>query len=305
MKSARSSRRICGVSALFLASAASTASYDTRLAPVQLKKTPLLVQRSEPLAKGRQSGDSGRLIRRLGILRGGSDPDNDSSLASIATAEDGGSPTARSTAAHEEFPTASNSTLDATLDTGVSREALEGGSGPIEEAVPGGIAATDSSVAAAEFSHVSAPLAAAGTPEAGTATALASSAPAAYKVSAPLSKAARRATKYGSFALLVMQNSALTCTMRWSRAHAGDRPLYATSTAVVLSEVAKILISTVLLLVDSGSWSNFAATVRAELLGKPDECLKLLLPGLLYTLQVRPRPRCTAHKCLTRLPLGP
>ena len=48
--------------------------------------------------------------------------------------------------------------------------------------------------------------------------------------------------------------------MRWSRAHAKG-PLYFTSTAVVMSELAKIAVSFVLLLVQSGSLPAFSRTV--------------------------------------------
>eukprot|EP00613_Pedinella_sp_CCMP2098_P074958 CAMPEP_0171912806 /NCGR_PEP_ID=MMETSP0993-20121228/11370_1 /TAXON_ID=483369 /ORGANISM="non described non described, Strain CCMP2098" /LENGTH=588 /DNA_ID=CAMNT_0012546717 /DNA_START=43 /DNA_END=1809 /DNA_ORIENTATION=+ len=99
-----------------------------------------------------------------------------------------------------------------------------------------------------------------------------------------MTKATMRAVKYGSFILLVVQNSALTCTMRWSRAHAKG-PLYHTSTAVVMSELIKIVVSSLLLLKESGSWGAFTETVRTEIVGKPEECLKLLVPGLLYTIQ--------------------
>jgi solute carrier family 35 (UDP-sugar transporter), member A1/2/3 len=91
--------------------------------------------------------------------------------------------------------------------------------------------------------------------------------------------------------------------MRWSRAHAKG-PLYHTSTAVVMSEVVKIVVSALLLFQECGSRREFCDTVsspqlhckivfhlwlsqqiRSEILEKPDECLKLLVPGVLYTLQ--------------------
>ena len=99
-----------------------------------------------------------------------------------------------------------------------------------------------------------------------------------------LSPKMRGIMKYTSFFLLVFQNSALTCTMRWSRTMASG-PLYATSTAVVCSEMIKLIISALLLLQEQGSWGAFIDTMRLEVFGKPEECLKLLVPGLLYTVQ--------------------
>jgi len=107
---------------------------------------------------------------------------------------------------------------------------------------------------------------------------------ASMKAAAEATRVNHRLMKYVSFGLLVCQNSALTCTMRWSRAHTSG-PLYATSTAVVMSELAKIAVSFLLLLVECGSLAKFKESLQVELFGKPEESLKLLVPGLLYTLQ--------------------
>jgi len=73
--------------------------------------------------------------------------------------------------------------------------------------------------------------------------------------------------------------------MRWSRAHVSG-PLYSTSTAVVMCELCKIVASLLLLLVDKGgSLKALGAILQHELWEKPDECIKLLVPGLLYVLQ--------------------
>jgi len=73
--------------------------------------------------------------------------------------------------------------------------------------------------------------------------------------------------------------------MRWSRAHVSG-PLYSTSTAVVMCELCKIVASLLLLFVDNGgSPKALGAILKHELFEKPEECIKLLVPGLLYVLQ--------------------
>uniref|UniRef100_A0A7S2GWS5 Uncharacterized protein n=1 Tax=Octactis speculum TaxID=3111310 RepID=A0A7S2GWS5_9STRA len=100
----------------------------------------------------------------------------------------------------------------------------------------------------------------------------------------PLTAHMHSVVKYTSFSLLVLQNSALTCTMRWSRTKPG--PLYLTSTAVVCAELCKVVVSLALIASEEGTLLGpFWKTLHADFFSKPFECLKLLVPGILYTTQ--------------------
>lgn len=61
--------------------------------------------------------------------------------------------------------------------------------------------------------------------------------------------------------------------------------MFMASTAVVMAELMKIVISLLLLLWDAPSWASFKSGLLLEYRDKPQECMKLLVPGLLYTTQ--------------------
>ena len=74
--------------------------------------------------------------------------------------------------------------------------------------------------------------------------------------------------------------------MRYSRTHKQDDQMYIASTAVVFAEIFKILAC--LAVIFHGSkyrWSYFWTQLRAEILNKPWETLKLAVPSGLYTIQ--------------------
>lgn len=89
--------------------------------------------------------------------------------------------------------------------------------------------------------------------------------------------------KHVCLGILVVQTSSMVLTMRYSRTH-GE--MYIASTAVVFSEIFKILAC--LAIICHGShyrWSYFVGQLREEILGKPWENLKLAVPSGLYTIQ--------------------
>ncbi|XP_061926554.1 solute carrier family 35 member A3b isoform X1 [Entelurus aequoreus] len=92
--------------------------------------------------------------------------------------------------------------------------------------------------------------------------------------------------KYLSLGVLVLQTTSLVLTMRYSRTLKDDGPRYLASSAVVSTEVIKILVCTVLVYIEN----NFSAQAMKQLLkeefvSRPRETLKLAIPALIYTLQ--------------------
>ena len=89
--------------------------------------------------------------------------------------------------------------------------------------------------------------------------------------------------KCGVLLLLVAQNSTLVLTMRYSRS-TGDN-LYSASTAVVMSELTKLVAASALIGVEEGSVKGFWNKVYLQIVSMPAEFVKLLVPACLYTLQ--------------------
>lgn len=90
--------------------------------------------------------------------------------------------------------------------------------------------------------------------------------------------------KYASLIILVVQNTALVLTMRYSRTM--DGPRYLASTAVVMVELLKIYTCAIIVL-HQNSWNlrRFAAELRTEIVDKYQETLKVSVPSCLYTIQ--------------------
>lgn len=89
-----------------------------------------------------------------------------------------------------------------------------------------------------------------------------------------------------SLIVLVVQNSTLVLMMRYSRiVQKPGQTMYIASTAVFLAEVLKIIACLVVMRHQQGSWERFSSMVRREILGKPSETLKMLIPSGLYALQ--------------------
>ncbi|CAO3658447.1 unnamed protein product [Rhizopus stolonifer] len=89
-----------------------------------------------------------------------------------------------------------------------------------------------------------------------------------------------------SLIILVVQNSTLVLMMRYSRiVQKPGQTMYVASTAVFLAEVLKIVACLVVMRYQQGSWTQFSNMVRKEILGKPSETLKMLIPSGLYALQ--------------------
>ena len=92
--------------------------------------------------------------------------------------------------------------------------------------------------------------------------------------------------RLSALATLIVQNSTLALTMRYSRVprEAAAVP-YLITTAVVSAESLKLCLSLWLLRRESGTNPRFLGALRKNLVDEPAEFAKLLIPAALYTLQ--------------------
>ncbi len=131
--------------------------------------------------------------------------------------------------------------------------------------------------------------------------------------SAPVETAAsKNFMKNLSLALLAVQNCAMILSMKYSKSHVtpGNKPYISTTVVVVVSlikclqsfftnnrfhllskayllqgEVVKITICLLYIFYSKGGFGGLVREINAEMVQKPVDCLKLLIPSLLYTLQ--------------------
>jgi hypothetical protein len=98
-------------------------------------------------------------------------------------------------------------------------------------------------------------------------------------------KAKSKHYKYVSLLVLVIQNTALVLTMRYSRTVTSG-PLYLASTAVVLTEFVKFIIC-VSMIFRSNDFdpARTLAMLKTEIVDKKSETLRLSVPSVLYTIQ--------------------
>ena len=91
--------------------------------------------------------------------------------------------------------------------------------------------------------------------------------------------------KYISLLVLVVQNTALVLTMRYSRTVTSG-PLYLASTAVVLTELLKFIICMGMIFRSNEFDPARTITVmKTEIIDKKGETLRLSVPSVLYTIQ--------------------
>lgn len=93
--------------------------------------------------------------------------------------------------------------------------------------------------------------------------------------------------KYASLMVLVIQNTALVMTLRYSRvASTEGKPLYIVSTAVVMTELTKLIFSLCAYFYTHNY--NIYKTLDSlydEIVDKLNDTLKLSVPAVLYTIQ--------------------
>lgn len=92
--------------------------------------------------------------------------------------------------------------------------------------------------------------------------------------------------KYLSLMVLIIQNTALVLVMRYSRTVTVNGEKYLASTAVVLAELLKLSVCTVMVF-QGVDWdiSKGLTTLYVEIIQKKGETLKVSVPSVLYTIQ--------------------
>lgn len=90
-----------------------------------------------------------------------------------------------------------------------------------------------------------------------------------------------------SLIILVIQNSLLVLMMRYSRTlQSPEQPMYIASTAVFMAEIIKILASFFMLYrQEHNNGRQCRDLIRLEILQRPQEVLKMLVPSGLYAIQ--------------------
>ncbi|KAI5612547.1 hypothetical protein C0J50_4279, partial [Silurus asotus] len=100
----------------------------------------------------------------------------------------------------------------------------------------------------------------------------------------PVSVAQR--LKVTALGVLVLQTTSLVLTMRYSRTLSSEGPKYLASSAVVFSEILKLLTCTMLVFHSSSfSVRGLNQVLKEEIINKPLDTMKLAIPSGIYTLQ--------------------
>ena len=87
-----------------------------------------------------------------------------------------------------------------------------------------------------------------------------------------------------SLIILTLQNASLILSIRYTRTIAG--PLYFATTAVVLAEVFKLVVSLLIILFEhKGNVVKWASFLHQSIIGNYVDTLKLSIPALIYTVQ--------------------
>ena len=89
--------------------------------------------------------------------------------------------------------------------------------------------------------------------------------------------------KHLSLVILTVQNAASILLMRYTRTRAGD--LYITSTAVTMTELLKLVTSSLILLTQKRSVVEWLKYLFSQTLGQPLDMLKMAVPAGIYTVQ--------------------
>ena len=97
--------------------------------------------------------------------------------------------------------------------------------------------------------------------------------------------------KYWALACLILQNTFLVLCMRYSREHphvdseSGEKILYASSSAVFIMEIVKLISCIIVIYVQSSSFSSFTQEMYTELIINRLQIVYVAIPSILYTLQ--------------------
>ncbi|KAJ4446333.1 UDP-galactose translocator [Periplaneta americana] len=89
--------------------------------------------------------------------------------------------------------------------------------------------------------------------------------------------------KYTSLVTLTLQNAILGLSMRYARTRSGD--MFLSSTAVVMSEVVKLLTCLVFVYKEEGNVEKALAALHNIIIKQPIDTLKVCVPSLVYIIQ--------------------
>lgn len=89
--------------------------------------------------------------------------------------------------------------------------------------------------------------------------------------------------KYISLVLLTAQNAVFILTMRYARTREGE--MFFITTAVILQEAIKCIVSMLIILIQERSLSAWLRHLHENIIQKPIECMKISVPSIVYTLQ--------------------
>lgn len=89
--------------------------------------------------------------------------------------------------------------------------------------------------------------------------------------------------KAWSLIILTVQNTSVILTMRYTRTLPGD--MYFASTAVMITEIVKVLISMAILLGEKQSVAEWLKFLYSNTIGHPLDMVKMLVPACIYTVQ--------------------
>ncbi|CAG9823729.1 unnamed protein product [Phaedon cochleariae] len=89
--------------------------------------------------------------------------------------------------------------------------------------------------------------------------------------------------KYVSLVTLTLQNAILGLSMRYARTREGD--MFLSSTAVLMSEVVKLMTCLVFVYLESGGMVQLLQTLDKQIIKQPIDTLKICIPSFVYLVQ--------------------
>ena len=101
----------------------------------------------------------------------------------------------------------------------------------------------------------------------------------------PASAVAFDFVKWGSLALLVLQNSSLFVVTRYTRAPSRKGHMYLSSVVVLIVELSKMFICLCLLIHGSDSFGAFASSLHQHVWAERSQTLRLAIPATCYAIQ--------------------
>lgn len=90
--------------------------------------------------------------------------------------------------------------------------------------------------------------------------------------------------KFLSLFTLTVQNAVLGLSMRYARTRSG--PMFLSSSAVLMSEVVKLLTCLIVVFIEEGrSFKRFKAAINNTIVRQPLDTLKICVPSFVYIVQ--------------------